>query len=152
MGGGGGGQDPPNVLTRNVHVTYLREQAPQKHIFKVSKYICIHIQLIQFPFITYMVWPINDSILTNDKTFMNMRVSGASELRKYLYFYFLKLLFPSIFHWYFRYFVSETYLFSGFKMTSAYIIQSMQFPFITYGIYGAIYRVAKEKKTDQSIF
>ena len=38
---------------------------------------------------------------------MNMR---ASELTKCSQFHILKLLFPSIFCWYFRYFFSETYL------------------------------------------
>ena len=37
---------------------------------------------------------------------MNMR---ASEPRKFSHFHMLKLLFPSIFCWYFRYFVSETF-------------------------------------------
>ena len=32
----------------------------------------------------------------------------ASELRKFSHFHMLRLLFPSIFCWYFRYFVSET--------------------------------------------
>ena len=40
-----------------------------------------------------------------------MRASGASELRKCLHFHILKLLFPSIFCWYFGYFVSETYIY-----------------------------------------
>ena len=37
--------------------------------------------------------------------------AGASELRNFLHFHILKVLFPSIFCWYFRYFVSETYIF-----------------------------------------
>ena len=47
-----------------------------------------------------------------------MRASGASEIRQFLHFLILKLLFPSIFCWYsdrLGYFVSETYLFSGLK-------------------------------------
>ena len=56
---------------------------------------------------------INDII--NKEKSMNMRARGASELRKCSHFHILKLLFPSIFCWYFRYFVSETYLFSGVK-------------------------------------
>ena len=42
---------------------------------------------------------------------MYMRASGASELRKYLNFHILKLLFLSIFCWYFRYFVVTNYMF-----------------------------------------
>ena len=44
---------------------------------------------------------------------MNMR---ASELRKFSHFHILKLLFFSIFCWYFWKFVSETYLVSGLKL------------------------------------
>ena len=57
----------------------------------------------------------------------------ASELRKFSHFHILKLLFPSIFCWYFRYFVSETYLFSGVNNICIHI-QSMQFPSIIYGM------------------
>ena len=47
---------------------------------------------------------------------MHVRASGASELRQFSHFHILKLLFSSIFCWYFRYFVSETYLFSEFQV------------------------------------
>ena len=65
-----------------------------------------------------------------------MNMDYASELRKFSHFHILKLPFLSIFCWYFRYFVSETFIFRS-QITSAYIglyTQSMQFPFITYGI------------------
>ena len=42
------------------------------------------------------------------KIYMNVRAIGASELRKFSHFHLLKLLFPSILCWYFRYFASET--------------------------------------------
>ena len=51
---------------------------------------------------------------------MNMRASEASELRKFAHLHILKLLFLSIFCWYFRYFVSETFIFRS-QITSAYI-------------------------------
>ena len=60
---------------------------------------------------------------------MNMRASGASELRTFSHL----LPCPSIFCWYFRFYVSEILYFQ----VSNYIyidIQSMQFPFITYGM------------------
>ena len=41
---------------------------------------------------------------------MNMRASGASELRKFSHFHILKLSFPSIFCRYLIYFVSESYI------------------------------------------
>ena len=76
-------------------------------------YIQSHIQPMQW----YGI--INDSM--TDKTLtlrksINMRASGVSELRKFLHLLILKLLFPSIFCWYFRYFVSETYIFSGLQL------------------------------------
>ena len=47
-----------------------------------------------------------DKTLTlKKKKAMYMRVSGASELKKFSNFYILKLLFLSIFCWYFRYFI-----------------------------------------------
>ena len=102
--------------------------------------VCIHnTQSMHFPYITYgMMLYINDSIPTKHlhwEKCMHMRASGASELRKFSNFNILKLLLPSIFCWYFRYFVSETYINFRCHITSAYIIQWMQFPFITYGIW-----------------
>ena len=44
---------------------------------------------------------------------MYMRASGASELRKFSYFYILKLLFLSIFCRYFRYFVGTNDMLVG---------------------------------------
>ena len=64
---------------------------------------------------------------------MNVR---ASELRKNMQLLILKLLFPSIFCWYFRYFVSETFIFRS-PITSANIIQSIinavSFHYLWYG-------------------
>ena len=42
-----------------------------------------------------------------------MRANGASELRKFSHFYILKLLFLSIFCWYFRYFVGTNDMLVG---------------------------------------
>ena len=77
-----------------------------KHInFQISKYICINIQSMQFPFIWYGA--INLNIYrenTNIEKNLYMRTSEASELIKFLLFRILILLFPSIFCWYFSYF------------------------------------------------
>ena len=65
---------------------------------------------------------------------MNMRASGASELYK-IAFTYSKTAISFLFCWYFRYFVSETYLFSGLQLhlhTLYYNQSSMQFPFITF--------------------
>ena len=50
--GGGGGQDP-EMYRQKIYVLILRERAPQKHIFSGLKYICIHIQSMHLPLITY---------------------------------------------------------------------------------------------------
>ena len=69
----------------------------------------------------------------------------ASELRKFSHFHILKLLFPSIFCWYFRYFVSETYLISGVNILHTYTINAVSF---YYSWYGAIY---KRQYTDKTL-
>ena len=58
----------------------------------------------------------------------------ASELRKFSHYHILKLLFPSIFCWYFRYFVSETYIFSGLQIhLHTYTINAVPFYYLWYG-------------------
>ena len=48
-----------------------------------------------------------------------MRANGASELRKFSHFYMiLKLLFLSIFCWYFRYFVGTNDMFVGLHVAT----------------------------------
>ena len=91
--------------------------------FRTFNFRCQHdilhtiIQSMQFPFITHgMVLYINDSIYqqnTNIEKCMCMRASGPSELRKFLYFYILKLLFLSIFCRYIRYFVGTNDMLVG---------------------------------------
>ena len=74
---------------------------------------------------------------------MNLGASGASELRKLSLLLILKLTFPSIFCWYFRYFVGTNDILVGLHATLRnrfsglqlhLNMQSMQFPFITYGM------------------
>ena len=63
---GGGGQDPQMYPQKKTIVTYMRERAPQKHIFSDLKRH-LHIQSMQFPFITYgmaLYRNYNDKILT----------------------------------------------------------------------------------------
>ena len=47
-----------------------------------------------------------------------MRANGASELRKFSHFYILKLLFLSIFCWYFRYFVGTNDMLVGLHVAT----------------------------------
>ena len=49
---------------------------------------------------------------------MYMRANGASELRKFSHFYILKLLFLSIFCWYFRYFVGTNDMLVGLHVAT----------------------------------
>ena len=50
-----------------------------------------------------------------------MRASGASELRKFWYFYILKLLFLSLFCWYIRYYVGTNDMLVGLHVPTKYI-------------------------------
>ena len=121
MGGGGGGGKTPKCTDKNhVHVTYMCERATQKHYIPVSKHICIHIQSMQFS-LFLVLWrykrQYTNKILTlRRRKNMHMRASGASELRK----------FPSIFCWYFRYFVLDIYIFRS-KIIYAYIYNQCRF-------------------------
>ena len=58
-----------------------------------------------------------DKTLTLRKS-MYMRANGASELRKFSHFYILKLLFLSIFCWYFRYFVGTNDMLVGLHVAT----------------------------------
>ena len=82
----------------------------QKHIYlQVSNDVCIHNTINEVSL--YYLWYgaiykrqyINKTLILRES--MYMRVSEASELRIFLHFRILKLLFLSIFCWYFRYFV-----------------------------------------------
>ena len=87
---GGGGARPPNVPTKMyIYCASERsERAPQKHIFSGLKiHLPTYIQSMHFPLL--MVWRYKRYY--TDKTLklrkksmsMNMRASGASELRKF---------------------------------------------------------------------
>ena len=149
----GGGEAPPlpqmyRQKKKHVYVSYMRERlrnimfrSQNTSVYTINGVTvpCYYLwygdnKINAVPFTT-LVWrykqQYTDKHWYGDKS-MDVRASGASELRKCSHFH-LKLLFPSIFCWYFRYFVSETYMFSGLKL-HLHHVQSMQFPFITYGI------------------
>ena len=105
------------LLFPSIFCWYFRYFVSETFIFRsqiTSTYIGLYTQSMQFPLFTYgmMLYQqqYTDKTLRLRKCMYTMR---ASDLRNFLHFYILKLLFPSIFCWYFRYFVSETYLFSG---------------------------------------
>ena len=107
---GGGGARPPNVPTEKN--TYIR--ASERLRISVFSGLKIHLHI----HIQSMQWYGTINYSMTDKTqhwekSMNMRASGASELRQLLHLLILKLLFPSIFCLYSRYFVSQTYIFPG---------------------------------------
>ena len=64
-------------------------------------------------------WQYTDKTLTSWKS-MYMWASGASELRTFWHFYILKVLFPSIFCWYFRYFVGTNDMLVGLPCTDKF--------------------------------
>ena len=133
--GGGGGQYPHMYRQHHEKKScicnlYARASASERlknyKYFQVSKYICRHtcIQSMQW----YGI--INDSM--TDKTLTLRKIYEYAserslaktaisfniffELQKFFHLLILKLLFPSIFCLYFRYFVSETYIFSGLQL------------------------------------
>ena len=59
--GGGGGARPPNVPTEKRELICASERAPQKHIISGLQ-IHLHVQSMQFPFITYGMALYIDSI------------------------------------------------------------------------------------------
>ena len=85
----------------------------------IYRHICIHIQLMQSPFLL-MVWGYKWQYIWQN-TNIEKIYEYASELGNCLHFHILKLLFPSIFCWYFWYFISETYVFSGLKLQFAWL-------------------------------
>ena len=88
------------MYRQKIYVLILRERAKRASASETYisglKYICIHIQSVQFPFITYGIWRYKRH---TDKT-LSFTFSHS------------KTAIPSIFCWYFRYFVSETHSFN----------------------------------------
>ena len=113
----GGGARPRNVPAKNICTYIARASEASERLrniyFHDSKYIFIVIyNAVSFNYLWYGT--INDTY--TDKTLTLRKIyEYASELRKFSHFHILKLLFPSIFCWYFRYFVSETHSFSGLQ-------------------------------------
>ena len=92
-------------------LTCIRERAKRASASKtyiydiqVSKYMCVHIYNQCSSIVLLVVcrykWQYTDNTLTLRKIYEH-----ASELRKFSHFHILKLLFLSIFCWYFRYVV-----------------------------------------------
>ena len=93
--GGGGGQDPEMYRQNNICTYIARANEASERLrniyFHDSKYICIVIyNAVSFNYFLYGA--INDIILTKQhyEQSMNMRASGASELRKFFTFSYSK--------------------------------------------------------------
>ena len=78
---------------------------------------------MQFPVITYgMALYIQTTVYRQNTDIEKIYEYASERTWKILHFHILKLLFFSIFCWYFWYFISETYIFSGLKLQSALYI------------------------------
>ena len=115
----------------------MRERAPQKYIglyFQVLKYICIHnIQSMQSPIITWY-GAINDSVGQNSNIEKNLWIcERARTIFTFLYsktaISFTIILLVLLIHY-----LRNIYIFKS-QTTSASILQSMQFPLITYELW-----------------
>ena len=117
---GGGGQDPQMYRQKNKCICNLYARASEAS--ERLRNICIFRSQNASACI-YNQCSGNKRLTLRRK---NMRASGE---RKIMHILILKLLFPSIFCWYFRYFVSEIYLFSGLQLHlhTLYNQSSMQF-------------------------
>ena len=83
---GGGAQDPQMYRQKEKKLLYMCERvkrASASETYILGLQIDLHVQSMQFPFITYgmaLYRQYNDKILT-----LSMRVSGASELRFFFF-------------------------------------------------------------------
>ena len=84
----------------------------------------VHLHIHKINAVGYYLWygvvykrQYTDKTLTLRKS-MYMRSNGASELRKCSHIYILKLLFLSIFCWYFRYFVGTNDMLVGLHVAT----------------------------------
>ena len=127
-GGGASPQMYRHNKKNHIHVTYMHERAKRASASETYR-----------PLFSHMVWRYKRQYRTKHWHWENLWINyeserGASERGNFSHFHILKLLFPSIFCWYFWYFISETHIFSGLKLHLHIYIQSMQFPVITYGM------------------
>ena len=113
--------------------TRASERVLQKYMyFQVLKYICIHYT------INIVVWHYKwqyDWQNTTEKNLWICEQAERASLEKNLHLLILKLQFPSIFCWYFRYFVSETLYFqvSNYICIHTHTINTVSFHYLWYG-------------------
>ena len=110
------------VISFNILLVLLILYLRNIYIFRSQITICmIHIiNAVPCYYLWYMALYTNDSIPTKHWHWENLWI--CERARRILHFHILKLLFPSIFCWYFWYFFSKTCIFSGLKLQSAWYI------------------------------
>ena len=147
---GGGGQAPQMYRQKKI-ATYMRERAKRASASKtcIVSGLKIHLhtynQCSSLLFLTIWHGAIYDGIMIKHYSLRKI-YEYASELRKFLHFHILKLLFRSIFCWYLWYFVSE--IFSGLKLHLHIIYNKCSFLLnITHGM-ALIY---KRQYTDKTL-
>ena len=91
----------------HIRVTYMHERAKRASASETYR-----------PLFSHMAWRYKRQYRTKDWHWENLWINYASERGNFSNFHILKLLFPSIFCWYFWYFISETHIFS--QITSSY--------------------------------
>ena len=97
---------PPNWIDAAAEVQ--PPPPPPPHFKKASYALVIHIPSMQFPVLTYMaLYTVYQQNTNIERIYEYASERRASELGKCLHFHILKLLFPSIYCWYFWYFISE---------------------------------------------
>ena len=93
------------AISFSILLVYFWYFISETHIFSgLKSHLHMYIQSMQFPVITYcMALYVNDSYVYRQNT--NIEKIYVSRLENFSHTYILKLLFLSIFCWYFRYFV-----------------------------------------------
>ena len=141
LGGGGGGQDPQMYRQKKKNLlTYMRERAPEIHIFSwlkilaTSAYIGLYTLYNQFSsLLLLMVWrykrQYTDKTITLRKS-RYMRASRTSELGNFLHFHILKLPFLSIFCWYFRCYVGTNDMLVGLHVPTNFQLYRQNYIYI----------------------
>ena len=127
-GGGGGGARPPNVPTKKKSCTYIaRASTSETCIFRTQ----IHLHVYNGVSFHYLrVWRFKQHYTDKTLKSMNIRESGASELRIFFAFSHSKTAISINILLVLQIVCLRNIFTFRSQTTSAYIMQSIQFPFI----------------------
>ena len=129
MWGGGASPQMYRHKKKHIHVTYMHERVKRASASETYR-----------PLFSHMVWRYKRQYRTKHWHWENLWINyaserGASERGNFSHFHILKLLFPSIFCWYFWYFISETHIFSGLKLhLHIHTINAVPCYYLWYGV------------------